>query len=263
MSERAKDEAAPRETGTSTLDLALRVLELLATRGAEMPLMDIAKSFDASKATIYRHLVTLQRHGFVSQDSRTGYYAAGIKLLLLGEAVRGRFDVVARAKPRLVALRDETGQSATLCSLVDEKLIVLELVEGRSIIDFGTQPGRQFDFHASAHGRVWLAFGPHELTDRLMAETPRAWTSETMTSVATLRREVERARAQGWATAPNEMVPGVNALAAPVFNHRGTLIASVAIVGSIQRIETPPSSEMVDAVLTCANAISADYGWRP
>lgn len=252
---------AIRDGGTSTLDLALRVLELLALSGQPMPLADIAKRLEASKATVYRHLVTLQRHGLVRQDSHHGRYQAGLKLLVLGEAVRARFDVVAAAKPYLVQLRDETGQAATICALVDDELIVLDLVEGRSIIEFGTRPGTRFDFHASAHGRIWLAFGPHELSSRVMAAPLRAWTDETITSLAALRREIEKVRARGWATSAGQVMPGVNALAAPVFDHRGELAASVAIVGSTQTITPTPPGSQINAIMACGQQVSAACGW--
>jgi DNA-binding IclR family transcriptional regulator len=79
-------------TVTSTLALALRIVEFLAFRSEPVALMQIAKEFRATKATVYRHLVTLQRQGFVRQDRSTGRYKAGIKLLVLGEAQRNRFN---------------------------------------------------------------------------------------------------------------------------------------------------------------------------
>ena len=251
-----------RDAGTSTLDLALRVIEFLAYQSRPLALGEIASEFSASKATVYRHLVTLQRHGFVRQDSRSGHYGAGIKLMVLGEALRRRFDILAAAKPALVQLRDRTGQAATLCTLVDGELIVLELVEGRSIIDFATRPGTRLDLHASAHGKVWLAFGPRDLQDTLAAGPLKAWTAETLTDPAALAQQIEQIRARGWATAPGEVMPGVNTVAAPVFDHRGQLVATIAIVGSTQLIASPPKDEQIDAVIACAKEIAADLGWR-
>lgn len=258
------DERAPRvtEPGTSTLDLALRAVDLLAMSRTPMTLGEIAKQLGATKPTIYRHLATLTRHGFVRQDARTGHYAAGTKLMVLGEAMKQQFDVVATGKPHLVGLRDKTSQSATICTEIGDELIVMEMVEGRSIIEFGTPRGTRFDFHASAHGRIWLAFGPHALLERVLSMPLKVWTAGTRTSVPALRRDIELIRARGWAVAPNEMVYGVNALAAPVFDHRGELVASVAIVGSTQSIPSPPKPDQIEAVTQCARAVSNDCGWR-
>ena len=256
------EDGTKRDAGTSTLDLALRVIEFLAFQSRPVALAQIASEFGASKATVYRHLVTLQRHGFVRQDPRSGHYGAGIKLMVLGEAQRGRFDILVAAKPALVHLRDRTGQAVSLCALVDGELIVLELVEGRSIIDFSTRPGTRLDLHASAHGKIWLAFGPRELQDNLVAAPLRAWTADTLTDPAVLARQIDEIRARGWATAPGEVMPGVNTLAAPVFDYRGQLTATIAIVGSTQLIASPPKDEQIDAVTACGKEISAELGWR-
>ena len=257
------DEASAREpVGTSTLSLALRIVELLAFRSQPAALLDLAQAFDASKATIYRHLVTLQRHGFVRQDKATGRYEAGVKLIVLGEAMRSRFDVVSVARLSLLNLRDQTGQAVTACTVVDDALVVLELVQGRTIIDFSTRPGTQLDLHASAHGKIWLGFGPPALREKIARAPLKAWTPLTLTDPAALAAELETVRVQGWATAPEQVLPGVNTLAAPVFDHRNALVASVAIVGSTQFIAASPAPEQQHAVLDCARRISADLGWR-
>src|SRR5258705_817010 len=83
---------SPRR-GTGTLDLALRVLEHLAHHSHSMSLGAIAKEFSASKATVYRHLQALVQQGFVHQDGATSNYEVGIKLVVLGEAARWRFEI--------------------------------------------------------------------------------------------------------------------------------------------------------------------------
>lgn len=248
--------------GTSTLDLALRALEFLAHESQPLSLATIAEALSASKATIYRHLVTLQRHGLVSQDPDTGRYEVGVKLLVLGEAVRSRFDVVSAAREELMRLRDATGQAVTICRLVEGDLVVLDLVQGRSVIEFGTRPGTRFELHCTAHGKVWLAFGPSSLLQRTLAEPLKRWTPSTVADADHLRQEVESVRRQGWAVAADEIITGVNALAAPVFDHRGQIAGSIAVVGSTQFIPSPPDAGQLEKLLAAAQAISRGLGWR-
>ena len=260
----AGEEPTKREpAGTSTLSLALRIVEFLAFRSQPMALLQIAQEFGASKATVYRHLVTLQRHGFVRQDAATGRYEAGVKLMVLGEAQRSRFNIVTVSRSALMNLRDQTGQAVTLCTAVDEALVVLELVQGRTIIDFSTRPGTQLDFHASAHGKIWLAFGPNAVRQKVAATQLTAWTDRTITDHAALAKEVAIVRSRAWATAPDQVLTGVNTLAAPVFDHHGALIASIAIVGSTQFIPPAPDEAQWTDVLACARRISTELGWRP
>lgn len=248
--------------GTSTLDLALRALDLLAHESQPLALAQIAQALSASKATIYRHLVTLQRHGLVSQDSDTGRYEAGVKLLVLGEAVRARFDVVSAAREELMRLRDATEQAVTICRMVDGELVVLDLVQGRTVIEFGTRPGTRFDLHASAHGKVWLAFGLPALLERILAAPLRRWTPQTITEPDRLRDEVALVRRQGWAAAADEMITAVNAVAAPVFDHRNQIAGSIAIVGATQFIPSPPDALHLERILASARTISQGLGWR-
>src|SRR5882672_11780936 len=71
--------------GTETVDLSLRLLEFLARSTEAVGVSDLARQFQASKATVYRHLQTLAHHGFVRQEATTLRYAAGIKLFILGD----------------------------------------------------------------------------------------------------------------------------------------------------------------------------------
>lgn len=249
-------------SGTGTLDMALRVLEYLAGQSQPLALAQIAKAFSASKATVYRHLVTLQRHGYVRQDPETSRYEPGVKLLVLGEAVRGRFDVANAARQEVSLLGERTGQAVTVCRMIDGKLVVLDLIHGRTIIEFGTRPGTELSIHATAHGKVWLAFGALELFERITREPLKEWTPKTIVRPDALRHEIATVRERGWATASDELITAVNALAAPIFNHSNEIVGSVAIVGATQFIPVQPQPNQIEEVLATGRRISERLGWR-
>ena len=246
---------------TETVDLSLRLLERLASSRESIGVSELAREFNASKATIYRHLQALVLHDFVHQEA-TLRYVAGIKLFVLGERLRERFDVLAVAGEDLLRLRDETGQPVTLTTLVEDQVVVLELLQGHAIVNFGTQPGTVLDLHASAHGKVALAFGPEGLLDRCLARPRKAWTSHTLCSPTALRRAVAQVRARGWSTAPNQVLHGVNGLAAPIFNHAARYVGAVAIAGSIQYIPASPPPDQIRAVTQTAKQISRKLGCK-
>jgi DNA-binding IclR family transcriptional regulator len=257
---RVRSGATPKDTGT--LDLALRIVEHLAEQASPTALTAIAQTFSASKSTVYRHLSALARHGFVRRDVSTGRYAIGVKLMVLGETSRGNFEIVKVARDALLKLRDTTGQAVSLCTLVDNDLVVLDLMHGRSVVEFTTRPGTRLDLHASAHGKVWLAFGSEALLKKVLSARRVAWTAHTLTDAATIAAEVQAVRRRGWSTAPNQAVMGVNTLAAPVLDHRGVLVGSIAIVGSTQVIAPRPVPAHVGAVLEAARRVSRDLGWK-
>jgi len=247
---------------TDTVDLSLRMLEHLAGSREPIGVSDLARAFDASKATVYRHLQTLVRYGFVRQDPGTMRYDAGIKLLILGERVRERFDILAVARDEMARLREQCEQPVTLSTLLDDRVVVVEVLQGRQIVNFGTQPGTVLDLHASAHGKVALAFGPPGLLERCLAKPLKAWTAQTISGRAALERAIAQVHSRGWATAPNQVLAGVNGLAAPVFNHLGNYAGAIAIAGSIQHIPATPPQAQVSAVVEAAKRISRKLGWK-
>ncbi|MGA7485644.1 MAG: IclR family transcriptional regulator [Xanthobacteraceae bacterium] len=258
----SRPQLAAAGPATETVDLSLRLLERLAGSRESIGVSQLAREFAASKATVYRHLQALARHGFLHQESTTMRYAAGIKLFILGERLRERFDVLPIAREDMLRLREETGQPATLSALVENKVVVLEVLQGHQIVNFGTQPGTVLDLHASAHGNVALAFGPPDLMKNCLANPLKAWTPQTICSPSGLQRAIAQVRTRGWATAPNRVLQGVNGLAAPLFNHAGHYVGAVAIAGSIQFIPASPPQAQIKAVTRTAERVSRKLGWN-
>jgi len=240
--------------------MSLILLERLAGTAHPLGISDLAREYGTSKTKIYRHLQALVRQGFVRQDALTRRYEAGIKLFVLGERLRERFDIVAVARDEMAVLRDRTGQAVTLSTLVDDQVVVLDVFHGHALVDFGTRPGTILDLHATAHGKVALAFGPPDLVERCTRKPLKALTPQTISSAAGLERAITQVRKRGWATAPNEALIGVNGVAAPIFDHQDRYAGAVAIVGSVQHIAANPSPAHVAAVTAAAGATSRRMG---
>jgi DNA-binding IclR family transcriptional regulator len=250
------------DSGLASVDLVLSLIELLARSDRSRAMSDIARDMGISKARAHRHLRALMQHGYVLQDPETERYEIGIKLLALGEAVRDRFDVVSATRSEMGRLRDETGQTVTIATLVEGKIVVLELLPGKTLVEFGIRPGSTLDFHASAHGHVALAFGPPQLLEAVLSKPLKAWTPATITDPAKLRTEVETVRRQRWATAADQLLLGVNALASPIFDYRNEWRGSIAIVGATQFIHAQPAARQLAQVVGAASEASRRLGWK-
>ena len=250
------------DSGLASVDLVLNLIELLAGSARSRAMSDIARDMGISKARIHRHLRALMQHGYVLQDPETERYEIGIKLLALGEAVRDRFDVVSATRPEMGRLRDETGQTVTVSTLVEGRVVVLELLPGKTLVEFGVRPGSTLDFHASAHGLVALAYGPPQLLDTVLSKPLKAWTQATVTDPAKLKAEVETVRQRRWATAADRLLLGVNALASPIFDFRNEWRGSIAIVGATQFIDAQPAARQLAQVVGAASEASRRLGWK-
>src|SRR5262249_31679769 len=146
-------------------------------------------------------------------------------------------------------------------ALAEGAVVVLEMLQGKSLIEFGVRPGARMDLHASAHGQVALAFGPPDLLEGILAGPLNAWTPHTLTDPAAVRAAVEQVRRQGWATAVDAVQIGVNALAAPVLDHRGELKGAIAVVGPSHVIPHVPEPRLIDLVTSAAAEASRRLGW--
>jgi DNA-binding IclR family transcriptional regulator len=248
------------KAATGTVDLSLFLLEHLVASHKPVGISDLARTFNSSKPTIYRHIQALVKHGFARQDKETNRYEAGFKLMALGEALRERFNIVAVARNAMLMLREATGQAVSLSALHADEVIALEILNGRTVVEFGIKPGTRMDLHATAHGKIALAYGPSKLLEQMTRDAMRSWTADTLTSLPALRKTVAMIRRRGWATAANEIVPGVNALAAPIFDHRDVYTGAVAIIGSTHIIEANPRAELINLVSGAALEISRALG---
>ena len=227
-----------------------------------MGVSEIARALSISKARAHRHLRALVGRGYVRQDAASERYEIAIKLMVLGEAVRDRFDILTAMRGPMAHLRETSGQAVTASALVEGEVMVLELLPGRNLIEFGVRPGAGLDFHATAHGHVALAFGPATLLETVARRPLKAWTEATLTDPTALAAVVEVVRTQGWASAPDQMMVGVGALAAPVFDHAGAWRGTIALVGGAVSIPAVPPADLIAAVTGAAADASRALGWR-
>lgn len=248
-------------TDLESVDLILRLLEHLADARETRGVTEVARALGISKARAHRHLRALVQRGYARQDARTEGYEIGVKVLALGESVRDRFDVASAIRPVMGPLREATGLAVTASALIENSVVVVDMLQGRTLIEFGIRPGARLDFHASAHGLIALAFGPETLLGSILEHPLKSWTAHTLTDPQAVRDEVEAVRAQGWATAVDAVQIGVNALAAPVFDHRGDWRGAVALVGATQFIPGRPDARLVDQVKDAAADASRRLGW--
>lgn len=258
----ARPEPLTERNGRETAELTLRLLEYLAVEPQPRGVTELALAFGTSKATIHRHLRVLTAREFVRQDPSTQRYEAGIKLFRLGESLRERFGILPAARNDMVRLRDETGQAVTLSALIEERVVILDLVPGLMVVEFGIRLGTHFDPFASAHGRVALAFGPASFLERCLAELPADSERGKPARRQQFKRQIDAVRKQGWATAANEVVVGLNAIAAPIIDNRGKYAGSIAIAGSTNFIAPKPDPRQIAQVAGAAIRISRQLGWR-
>lgn len=249
-------EPAHRHVGA--VSRALTVLDALAENGAELGTNELARRTGIHASTVSRLLATLAHAGLVEYVSETGRYRLGLRLVQLGNAVLERLDVRGIARPHLHALVAATEETATLSAPGDEHAVTVDFVQGPSSVQSVTQIGRPSVAHATATGKVMLAFGAGDLPTRPLT----AYTRRTITSRAALSAELDRVRTRGWAQSVGEREDDLNALAAPIWDSRGELAAILGVQGPASRFNAKAMRAALAPLLDHAGAISTSLGRR-
>ena len=211
----------------TTIDKALDTLFLLSDRQGALRLADIARELGMPRSSAHRVLAPLVRRGLAEQDA-SGRYRAGFALMALGLNVAGREPLALAARPVLERAAADLGETFFLVVARAGQLVVLEKAEGNGFLRAAPQLGAGVPVHATAVGKLYLAYAP-DLVE--VTELPR-YTPATVRGRRALATEVERVRAQGWATNVEEWQPGLAVAAAPIWSgsrlHGAVALAMVA-----------------------------------
>lgn len=249
--------------GVQAVHLTFDILEELMAAEQELGVSELTQRLGSSKGTVFRHLQTLVERGYLSQNPRTLRYRLGTRAHLLGEAARGSIDLLAIGAEELVRLQSATRQTAVLSRVVGRTVTVLNTINGPSALEIGVKPGSDLPLHATAQGKVALAFSRRGLLTAMRRQKLAQWTDRTVTNFAKLEQQVADIRAAGWASAYEEMMLGINGIAVPVFDETGDCIASLAIVGSIQFVPQQPDAKVLQQMFDSGARMSAALGYRP
>jgi IclR family acetate operon transcriptional repressor len=239
----------------ASVQRAVAVLDALADEAPDLGTNEIARRTGINPSTVSRLLATLAEAGLVEHVAGTGRYRLGLRLLHLGNAVLTRLDLRTIARPHLTALVEETGETATLCAPGAHEAVTVDFVLSPSSVQSVARLGRPSVPHATAIGKVYLANGgqlpPGPLT---------RFTERTITDRAALEAELQAVRKRGHASAIGEREDDLNAIAAPVRDHRGELAAIVGVQGPAARFTPERMETAVGPLLAHTEAISAELG---
>jgi DNA-binding IclR family transcriptional regulator len=249
----AKTGQASRERIGST-QRALAVLDVLSVEPT-LGTNEIARRTGATASTVSRQLGTLVESGLVERVAATGQYRLGIRLVELATTVLARLDVRIVAHPHLETLIAEVGETATLSVPGDPDAVTIDVVRSPQYVQGAPHLGRPSIAHATAAGKVMLAFTDGRPTDPLTAYTDR-----TITNMRELETELLRVKRRGWADAYEEREQGLNAIAAPVWSNDGGLAGIVALQGPIPRFGRAAARAALPPLLARTSAISAELG---
>jgi DNA-binding IclR family transcriptional regulator len=238
----------------ASVERALALLDALAGSPDGLGVNELARRIEANPSTASRLLATLER-GRLVERTPDGPYRLGLHLVALADGVLARLDVRDVARPRLRALVAETGESASLSIPGGPEAVTIDFLPAESSVVSLARMGRPSVAHATAVGKVMLAFGSDAGPAELTAFTPR-----TIVDPDALAAEVAAVRERGWATAVGEREPDLNALAAPVRGRGDELVAIVGLQGPAARLTEKRRREVLPALQATVAELSQALG---
>ena len=248
-------------SAVQSVDRAVEILEILAHDG-ESGVTEIAAQLDVHKSTAFRLVATLERRGLVEQNAERGKYRLGVGILRLAGATTARLDVVQEARPLARALASATGETVNIAVLSEGAALYLDQITGGSSLQSHNWVGQRIPLHATANGKVLLSgLDPAEV-GAAVGSRLRSYTSTTVTTLKALQADLEVVREAGHAVAVDELERGLTAVAAPLHNAHGDVIASLSVSGPTFRFDEGRLAEAVRLVVETAQEVSERLGWR-
>ena len=243
-----------------SLATALRILDYFTLREPELSLRELSEKSGLYKSRIHRLCGTLVALGFLTRMVSSSY-RLGPKLMTLGKIYENTNTLVTISRSIMKQLAEVTGESVALFSLDGETSFCLAREYGSSRLVFSIQVGDNMDLHASATGRILMAFGPEELSEKILnRSTLERFTSETITNPEKIKDLLSAIRKCGYAVNRGEEELEVAAIAAPIFNFESKAESALAIVGPVQRFSMNRENEIVQNLLEATRKISELLG---
>jgi DNA-binding IclR family transcriptional regulator len=250
--------------GASTVqsvDRAVTILELLALHGAA-GITQLARELGVHKSTASRLVSALERRRLVEQVEERGRYRLGVGVLKLAGATNARLDLVQEARPVVRRLASETGETVNLAVLSGGAALYVDQVSGGSSLSSYNWVGQHIPLHATSNGKVLVSELPPGELDLLLGELVQ-YTPATVTDRAVLDVQLAEVRERGWGLAVDELDVGLTAVAAPVRDAHGDVVASVSVSGPTFRFGEARVDQLVPLVRAATAEISGRLAHGP
>lgn len=243
-----------------------RVLHAFAQHGqGPLGITDLAHATGLPKSTTHRLVTALVNEHLLIQDEDSHKYALSLRITALGASILSSHTVRKAARPILMELRDQTGEAVHLAVLEGLDAVIIDTEDSYVFARTVNTPGQHLPAHAVSTGKILLAYQwEPRLREVLFHSTFMRYTEHTITEPRLLLEELLRVRAQGYAISSSELEEGVEAVAAPVFDHLHNVVAAVSVSGPGERC-TSKREEFIPVVTHAGQQISQALqyiGWH-
>jgi len=243
--------------GTQSIDRAAQLLVHVVETAEPPTVGELSERSGLPKSTTSRLVAALERQGLVQRDAGRGVLTPGPVLSAYARRTAPGGDLVAFASSSLDRLARRSGETVNLGVATPDAAVMLDQRDSRHILGSTNWVGRSFPNHVSVVGKVFLAEGAVPFPEERLEQVAPL----TITDPAALARDLELVRARGYATAVEELEQGLWAVAAPVRDASGAVVAALSISGPTARLHDRSLDELGALVRDEASTLSVRNGY--
>lgn len=243
-----------------TVVKSMDILNLFLTH-PKLNFNEIVQFSGMPKTSVYRMVMSLEEMGLLDKDE-DGKYSLGLLFLQFGHLVAERLDIRQIALPVMKKLHDNVGESVNLVIQDGREAIYIEKLDTKQHVKHYTAIGQRAPLYAGACSRIILAFLPHNEREQYLDQIElKPITSRTIVDKEELRLILEESQKKGYAVSHSELENHISAVAAPIFNYKGSIIASISIAGLGWNYQKEMLPSMIEKVKSAAIEISKKFGY--
>ncbi|MEN9438244.1 MAG: hypothetical protein RIR09_2899 [Pseudomonadota bacterium] len=232
------DSDLPSVPAVQVLERMFTLMDVLASREDALPLKEISEKAGLHPSTAHRILNDLTIGRFVDRP-QPGHYRLGMRLLELGNRVKGRLNVRDAAAAPMRSLHELTQQPVSLSVRQGDEIVYVERAYSeRSGMQVIRAIGGRAALHLTSVGKLFLAADDaKQVTDYAARTGLQGHTKNSITRIGDLERELAKVHQSGYANDNEELELGVRCIAAGIFDDQDKLVAGLSISAPTGRME--------------------------
>jgi IclR family KDG regulon transcriptional repressor len=252
----------PSDYNVRAVERAMQILTCFDDEHPERGVSEIGQIVRLHKATAHRIVTTLVNYGFLERAADGQRYRLGMRLADLGYKVVGRLNLRREALPFMTLLTHKWGETCDLSLYEDGQVLYIEVLPGSFALSIKAAVGLRLPAYCTASGKLFLANLPATQLEDFLKHPLIPQTKKTITSPDELRRQLAKILEQGYGLDDEEMEVGIRAIAAPVRDLQGVMIAAISIPSPTSRMTMERVPEMLQSLKETADEVSRRMGWN-
>jgi DNA-binding IclR family transcriptional regulator len=243
------------------VDRALSLLELLSHSQTGLTLSELSRRLRIPKSTAHYLIHTLATRGYIQHTSDSRHYSLGLRLSDIADSSRARSHLSSVVMPYLREAAQRLNLTAIATVLLGAEGVIIAKIGSPNDPGGGAWVGRHIDLHCTAQGKALIAQLPESrLLELFRGRDLAQFTSRTISSFSALKMHLAAVREQGFAVNNEEQVLGVRAVAAPVSDACGTVVAAVTVRGSVHDIPSYRIDQLGAEMIRIADDVTREIG---